>query len=60
MIGGYTAKHWHDRAEEALAVANGMKNPEAKRTMENIAAGHQNLAERAECAAAGSVKTESE
>jgi len=44
----FTAQYWRDRADEALAIAYGLRDPVAKRTMEQIAAGYANLAERAE------------
>ena len=43
-----TAQHWRDHAEEALWIAERMSTPEAKHVMEQVAAGYQALAERAE------------
>ena len=37
-----------ERAEEALAIASHMKDPAARRIMEEIAASYQNLAARIE------------
>lgn len=52
MTEAYNAAQWRARAEEASAVADGMKDPEARRTMERIAAGYRNLAEQAQRVAA--------
>jgi hypothetical protein len=41
-------EHWQDRAEEARAIADGLNDPIAKRTMQEITEGYLRLAERAE------------
>ena len=41
------AKHWHDRASEARALAETLSEPEAKRLMLEIADGYEVLARRA-------------
>jgi hypothetical protein len=41
-------KHWRDRAVEARAMAEDMKDPQSKQTMLNIAADCDGLAKRAE------------
>jgi hypothetical protein len=41
-------EHWRQRAEEARAIADGIADPEAKRTMLGIAQGYERLAQRAE------------
>jgi hypothetical protein len=41
-------KHWRERAEEARSHAEEMKDPEAKRTMLDIAEGYERLAKQAE------------
>ena len=43
----YDAAHWESNAERALAVARGMRDPEARRIMENLAAGYRHWAEEA-------------
>ena len=43
----YDAEHWRSHAEEALVVAEGMRDPEARRIMESVAASYLNLAEQA-------------
>jgi hypothetical protein len=40
-------KFWRDHAEEAQAIADGMRNPSTKATMEQVARGYDNLAEQA-------------
>jgi hypothetical protein len=40
--------HWRGRAHEARIIADQMKDPEAKLTMLDIAAGYELLAEGAE------------
>jgi hypothetical protein len=42
------AKHWRERAEEARAVAESLKDPHARRMMLGIAQAYQKLAHRAE------------
>jgi hypothetical protein len=42
------AKHWRERAEEARVHAELISNPEAKRTMLDIAVGYERLARLAE------------
>jgi hypothetical protein len=39
---------WRQRAAEARAIANGMTDPVAKRTMRGVAQSYERLAERAE------------
>ena len=46
------AQHWRDHAEEVLWVAERMSTPQAAHIMEQVAAGYQSLAERAERPAA--------
>ena len=46
--GPYTAKDWRDRAEEARAKAQEMREPRAREIMLEIAAGYDTLAEMAE------------
>jgi hypothetical protein len=41
------AKYWRARAQEALALAEQMRDPEARRIMMEIAAGYERLAARA-------------
>lgn len=41
-------RHWRDRAEEARAHADDMKDPEAKRIMHDVADGYERLAVHAE------------
>jgi hypothetical protein len=41
-------KHWRGLEAEALTLAAGMSDPEARRVMHFIAAGYRLLAERAE------------
>jgi hypothetical protein len=38
--------HWHGRAQEVRIIANQMKDPEAKRTLLNIAVKYDMLAQR--------------
>lgn len=40
--------YWRARAEEARTRATAFQNPDAKRTMEDIAAGYEVMADRAE------------
>jgi len=47
-------KHWRDRAKEARAIADEMKDPDAKQMMLGIARDYVRLAERAEARAKGS------
>jgi hypothetical protein len=47
-------KHWRDRAKEASAIADEMKDPDAKQAMLGIARNYVLLAERAEARAKGS------
>ena len=47
-------KHWLDRAKEAGAIADEMKDPDAKQMMLGIARDYVRLAERAEARAKGS------
>ena len=47
-------KHWRDRAQEARAIADEMKDPDAKQMMLGIARDYVRLAERAEARAKGS------
>jgi hypothetical protein len=47
-------KHWLDRAKEACAIADEMKDPDAKQMMLGIARDYVRLAERAEARAKGS------
>jgi hypothetical protein len=42
------ARYWRDRAEESRAMADGMRDPEARRVMLNIAASYDWMAELAE------------
>jgi hypothetical protein len=44
-------KHWRDRAKEARAIADEMKDPDAKQMMLGIARDYVLLAERAEARA---------
>jgi hypothetical protein len=44
----FTAKDWRDRADEARARAEKIKDPEAKQVMLEIAAAYDRLAEIAE------------
>lgn len=46
-------KHWLERAEEARAVADGMRDPEARRAMLEIAERYERIAKRAEARGAG-------
>ena len=46
-------KHWRDRAKEASAIADEMKDPDAKQAMLGIARNYVLLAERAEARAKG-------
>lgn len=46
-------KHWHERAEEARAMAEAMSDPEAKRIMLGIAESYDRVAKRAEAREAG-------
>jgi hypothetical protein len=46
-------KHWRYRAEEALAMAESLTDPEAKQLMLNVAADYEKLAKRAEERSAG-------
>ena len=39
--------HWRERAEEARRVAETLTDPKARRTMQEIAASYERLAERA-------------
>jgi hypothetical protein len=41
-------KHWRERADEARRVASQLTDPEAKKTMLEIAASYDRLAERAQ------------
>ena len=41
-------EHWYARAEKARTIAESLSDPEAKRTMESIAAEYELLARRAE------------
>ncbi len=41
-------EHWCNRAEEARVIALQMQDPKARQTMLDIAAGYDELAERAE------------
>jgi hypothetical protein len=41
-------QHWRTRAVEALQHADQMSDPEAKRAMQDIAAGYERLAHEAE------------
>ena len=41
------APHWKERAEEARVLAEQMTDPEAKRTMLEVAASYDKLAKRA-------------
>lgn len=43
-----TPEHWRERAEEARTVADGIIDPEAKRSMLEIAAHYEYIAKRAE------------
>jgi hypothetical protein len=47
-------KHWRDRAKEASAIADEMKDPDAKQAMLGIARNYVLLAERPEARAKGS------
>jgi len=47
------SKHWRDRAKEARAIADEMKDPDAKQAMLGIARNYVLLAERAETRAKG-------
>jgi hypothetical protein len=40
--------YWRGRAAEARAIAEGMKNPSSKRTLENVAQSYDNLADHAQ------------
>jgi len=44
---------WRQRAAEARAIAGGMTDPDAKRTMLEVAQSYERLAERAELRAKG-------
>jgi hypothetical protein len=44
----YTAEHWRQRAEEARAQAEQMKDPEAKQGLYKIAEIYDQLAEQTE------------
>ena len=46
--------HWRDRAKEARAIADEMKDPDAKQMMLGIARDYVRLAERAKARAKGS------
>jgi hypothetical protein len=46
-------KHWRYRAEEAVAMAESLTDPEAKQLMLNVAADYEKLAKRAEERSAG-------
>ena len=46
-------KFWHERAEEARTMAEGMNDPEAKQAMVVIAEGYEKIAKRAEAREAG-------
>ena len=46
-------ENWRQRAAEARAIANGMTDPAAKRTMLELAQSYERLAERAELRADG-------
>jgi hypothetical protein len=40
----YTAEYWHQRAEEARAVAASFTDPDAKRSMLRVASGYEQIA----------------
>ena len=48
MVDLHDAAYWRKRAEESRLIAEGMRDPEAKRMLLNIAAGYDHLAARAE------------
>jgi hypothetical protein len=43
-----TPSYWRERAEEARVIAARMRDPDAKRSMEQVASGYDALADRAE------------
>jgi hypothetical protein len=48
MVQPYDTAYWHQRAEEARALAQTMTLPVARRELEHIAAAYERLADRAE------------
>ena len=50
-----TAEHWRERAAEAYAIAEQMNDPDAKRSMLEIAERYESLAKYAEAQALGIV-----
>ena len=44
----FTAEHWHNRAEEARAVAESMVSPSGRLEMLKISAAYEHMAERLE------------
>ena len=49
-------KHWRDRAEDARARASQLDDPTAQKTMHDIAAGYDRMAELADARVANSNK----
>jgi len=48
MAGRFTPEYWRNRAEEVRAVAEEMKDPEARERLLRIAADYEHLARRAQ------------
>jgi hypothetical protein len=59
MLLGPTARHLEQRAEEARAIAEEMRDPRAKRTMVNLALSYERLAKHAAMREAEQARRES-